>query len=89
MNRHIVDQLADVREQIKLLKEQEEFLKNKIVSMGQNTVSGDEYVATASLGESSRLDRAKVEAAMGTAWVRKHLSTSKFITVRLTRKAFR
>jgi len=47
VNRHIVDQLADVREQIKKLEEQEEKLKAEVSKqMGDaDSLGGDEFIA--------------------------------------------
>ena len=47
VNRHIVDQLADIREAIKELTEKEKVLKNQISGMmgEDNSLGGDEYIA--------------------------------------------
>jgi len=52
-NRHIVDRLADVRDQIAYLKAEESELKEKISRlMGSRTsLGGDEYIATKVVSE--------------------------------------
>lgn len=47
VNRHIVDQLADIREAIKDLQEQEKVIKDQISGqMGEaDSLGGDEYIA--------------------------------------------
>lgn len=47
MNRHIVDQLADVRAEIKVLETRETDLKAKISAAmgGSNSLGGDEFIA--------------------------------------------
>ena len=47
VNRHIVDRLADVREEIKELAEKEKVLKNQISGMmgEDDSLGGDEYIA--------------------------------------------
>lgn len=51
VNRHPVDQLADIRETIKHLKEREDELRLEIsVMMGEcDTLGGDEYIAKQTL----------------------------------------
>lgn len=47
VNRHIVDQLADVREQIKQLEAHESDLKSQVSTVmgGADSLGGDEYIA--------------------------------------------
>jgi len=53
VNRHIVDRLADVREEIKSLKEQENTLKDIISKeMGSaHSLGGDEFIAHQSVSK--------------------------------------
>ena len=41
-NRHVVDQLADVRQQIKRLQEEETYLRNELEQPGAD-LNGDEW----------------------------------------------
>lgn len=47
-NRHPVDRLAEVRQQIKALQETESLLKDEVSSLmgDENILEGDDYVAT-------------------------------------------
>lgn len=53
VNRHPVDQLADVREKIKALQEEEDTLRTEVsVLMGEgDTLGGDEFIAKQSISE--------------------------------------
>jgi hypothetical protein len=44
-NRHYVDRLADIREKIRLLKQEEEELREFIIAKKQPVIVGSEYVA--------------------------------------------
>lgn len=65
-NRHIVDQLADVRAEIKALQETEKVLKAAISKMmgSSDTLGGDQYVAIQKTQErKGSLDAEKITAA--------------------------
>jgi hypothetical protein len=66
-NRHPVDQLADVREQIKILKTKEQELRDKIVAKAD--FDGDENVARLVVTVTAALDRKKLEKQFGVAAV--------------------
>lgn len=53
VNRHPVDQLAEVREKIKVLQDQEDTLRTEVsVLMGDaDTLGGDEFIAKQSISE--------------------------------------
>lgn len=53
VNRHPVDQLADVREKIKALQEQEDTLRTEVSVLmgGGDTLGGDEFIAKQSISE--------------------------------------
>lgn len=50
-NRHPVDQLAEIREQIKALKAREDELRNKVSAMmgAADSLGGDEFIARQSV----------------------------------------
>ena len=55
-NRHPVDRLKDVRDEIKRLGEVEDYIKRMILS-GKFDLSGDEWDAVITAGTQKRLDR--------------------------------
>lgn len=66
MNRHIVDQLADVRAQIKDLKAREDDLKDQIsTQMGNaDSLGGDEFIAFQKVSQrKGAIDQKSLEAA--------------------------
>lgn len=66
MNRHIVDQLADVRAKMKELKAQEDALKEQISeAMGSaDSLGGDEFIAFQKLSiRKGSIDQKMMEAA--------------------------
>ena len=88
-NRHIVDQLADVHEHIRILEERESQLRAEImVLMGPaNSMGGDEYIA--SIKATSRkggLDEAAMKAA-GIDTDRFRKPSSSVTTLRLERRS--
>ena len=90
-NRHPVDRLFDVRQQIKALTEEEADLKAKIsVEMGSaDSLGGDECIASQSLQErKGGLDEARIAAALGVGNLddyRKPSST--FVVIRVEQRA--
>lgn len=87
-NRHIVDQLADVRDQIKELEERESDLKSQVKeAMGARaSLAGSDYIASLSISErAGALDAAKLEKALGSlAGYRK--APTRVETLRLERR---
>jgi hypothetical protein len=84
-NRHPVDQLFDVREQIKVLEAQEKELRAHIMDSGDT--DGDEHVAM--IKESSRktLDRPALEARYGKDVIAGFCKESAVTTLTLYKKA--
>lgn len=91
-NRHPVDELADIRTQIKALETRESVLKEAIIHLlsdppfpgDTQRIDGDEYVASVSLIESHRLDRKEVEKALSPKRFALCLKPSVAITVRVS-----
>ena len=75
MNRHIVDQLADVRAQIKELEARETDLKTQISAAmgGSNSLGGDEFLALQKLStrKGGIDDKAMIAAGIDVAKYRK------------------
>lgn len=84
-NRHPVDRLADVREQIKVLDEEADSLKAAILASGQ--LKGAEYLAQVSEAKRATLDRDKLEAAFGKVAVAACTKESVSTVLRLRRLA--
>jgi hypothetical protein len=93
-NRHPVDQLAQVRAQIKELQEWEASLKEQIISslperpeLGEmQRIDGDDFVADVSLIERETLDRKAAEKLLGKRFPQA-LKTSSSITIRVSARA--
>ena len=84
-NRHPVDRLSDVREQIKLLEAEEKSLRQTIIDTGDTV--GLEFVAMIKSNEQKRLDRPTLEARFGKAAVDECTKPVSFQTLNLFRKA--
>jgi hypothetical protein len=84
-NRHVVDQLADTRAEIKRLQDEEAYLKQQLEQPGAN-LQGDEYEAHVERKSSSRLDRKKFEAKYGRNALDGLMSSSEFTTIKLWRR---
>lgn len=91
-NRHPVDELADVRGQIKTLQDRESDLRDKILKAlperldpdEPQTVAGDEHSASVSVSTRETLDRAKVAVLLSKPKLQSCLKTSTAITIRVT-----
>lgn len=84
-NRHPVDRLFDVREQIKALENEERALKADIMDSGDT--NGDEHVAMIKHSSRNLLDRPLLEARFGRAEVAQCTKESPVTTLTLYRKA--
>lgn len=91
-NRHPVDELADVRGQIKSLQERESVLRDDIIKAlperltpdESQTVYGDEHSATVSVSTRETLDRAKVAVLLSKPKLQSCLKSSTAITIRVS-----
>jgi hypothetical protein len=95
LNRHAVDSLAEVREEIKNLQALETALKERVIALladapqrGETqTVAGDDYVASVSLIERETLDRQAVEKALSPKRLAACLKSSSSLTIRIAPRA--
>ncbi len=81
-NRHPVDELADVRAEIKKLEAREAELKVILTSDGCN-LDGDEFEATVSHVASERIDTAAIRKHFGDDGIKPFLKRSETVTVRI------
>jgi hypothetical protein len=84
-NRHPVDRLADIREQMKALEAEEKILKERIIQTGDTV--GDDNIAQLKDSTRKTLDRTALEAHYGIETIAQFLKTSSFTTVSLFKKA--
>jgi hypothetical protein len=75
-NRAPPDELADVRERIKVLKRREEVFG----------LVGDEYEAVVTRSKSERIDAALIKKELGLAFLRPFLATTELIVVKTKRR---
>jgi hypothetical protein len=67
-NRHIVDQLADTRAEIKVLQANEKSLKEEVGRLmgGKDSLGGDEFIASQSISErKGALDETAIAKKLG------------------------
>lgn len=94
-NRHPIDELADVRANIKTLSEREKILKDRIIAglkeqpkAGEPVaVLGDENVGSVSYVETERLDRKAVEKLLTKPKFQSCLKTTSGLTIRTAPRA--
>jgi hypothetical protein len=84
-NRHPVDQLADVRAEIKTLKTREEQLRDKILG-GDCGEVGDQYVARIDRRDKRTLDVDLLTRHFGAETLKPFFKTSAFTTIRLAER---
>jgi hypothetical protein len=83
-NRHLVDQLADVRAMIKEFESEERRLKDQILETGDTV--GDEHVAMVKESVRKLLDRPALEARFGKTAVAECCKESAVTTLSLFKK---
>jgi len=83
-NRHLVDQLADVRALIKLYEAEERSLRDQILTSGDTV--GDENVAMVKESIRKLLDRPALEARFGKAAIAECCKESSVTTLSLFKK---
>jgi hypothetical protein len=83
-NRHLVDQLADVRALIKLYEAEERRMRDEILSTGDTV--GDENVAMVKESVRKLLDRPALEARFGKTAVAECCKESAVTTLSLFKK---
>lgn len=84
-NRHPVDRLAEVRQEIKALKEIEDALRAEIIS--SKSFAGSEHIAQLNVSNRSVLDRKKLEATFGKVAVSACTTNSTTTTLRVLKRA--
>jgi hypothetical protein len=82
-NRHPVDELADIRAQIRELKAKEDDLRSVILA-GNCSLLGCEYKAAISKHSVSRLDQAAAVRELGMERLRPFMTNSEFTVVKVT-----
>ena len=84
-NRHLVDRLYDLREQIKALEIEEKAMRAEIMDSGDTV--GDEYVAMVKNSVRKLLDRPTLELKFGREAVAECTKESPVTTLSLFKKA--
>jgi hypothetical protein len=83
--RHPVDQLADIRAEIKLLKQREEALRSEVLASPED-LSGDENEATVCETAVERVDLDLMKRELGLLFLRPFLRQQVQISVRLKQR---
>ena len=81
-NRHPVDELADIRAEIKRLETREAELKTALAADGCN-LDGDEFEASVSRISAERVDTAALRKHLGEDGIRPFLKRSETVTLRI------
>lgn len=84
-NRNPVDELGEVREQIKHLKEKEGLLRSEIID-GEFSLAGDDFVASVSTVKSERVDVPMLREEVGLEFLRPYMVESEITLVKVKRK---
>jgi hypothetical protein len=87
-NRHPVDRLADVRAEMRELKEREEKLRNEILEgeRGECDLSGDEFEACIVHSEQERVSIDAIRRKMGREWMKEFVRSSSIVSIRLKKR---
>jgi hypothetical protein len=85
-NRKPADELADIRERIKILKERESILRDRMLA-GECSLAGDEFDVVISKVKSERIDTATLKRELGLKFLRPFLSTVETSFVKIKRRA--
>ena len=81
-NRHPVDELADIRAELKRLEAREAELKAVVMAEGCN-LEGDEFEATVTRASAERVDTTAVRKHLGEDGIKPFLKRSETVTVRV------
>jgi hypothetical protein len=84
-NVHPVDELAAVREEIKLLQQRADELRDQLLAEGAD-LDGDQYVANIVPGVRETLDRKAITEAFGEAAVAPFVKATHYQIVKLVEK---
>lgn len=83
-NRHLIDQLADLRKEKKFLSDHEDELREKILQ--SDDLIGDEHFATLKTAITRRPDRALLEARFGKQAVEQCCKDVTTTTIRIVKR---
>lgn len=83
----LVDRLAEVRAEQKLLADEESDIRSALLALQQNIIEGEQYTAILKLVPSTRLDTKAVKQEMGDSWYKQHSTTSDSLRIETVRKA--
>ena len=81
MTHAIIDRLAEIRAEMKLLAEEESALKAQIMALEQNIVEGDRFTAILKLVPQSRIDTEGLKKEFGLPWYKDHCKTTDSIRI--------
>ena len=81
LNRHPVDELADVRAEVARLKDREDTLRKLIID-GECGMRGDDFLATVTTARTERLDTKAVREAFEPEVLKPFIRTSEITTVK-------
>lgn len=84
-NRHPVDRLADIRAEMKILKAEEDAIRDALRADGAD-LSGVEHYARIVTTQTTRLDRTKLEAKFGKEAIKDCLVETPIVQVRLVER---
>lgn len=85
INRHPVDRLADIRDQIRRLKAEEEIIRQELID-GKCRKIGDQWIANIFVSEHDRLDTTLIRKHFGYEKIKPFLKKQITQTIRLTER---
>ena len=85
VNIHPADELAAIREEIKIMTNRADVLRDQLLAVGAN-LQGDTYTAVIQPGTRETLDRKAITEAFGEAAVAPFVKATTFKTVKLVEK---
>lgn len=80
-NRKPADELADLREQIRILTEREQILRSQMIA-GQVSLYGDEHEVHITISKSERINTNKIVKELGREFLRPYLRVREITFVR-------
>lgn len=86
VNVHPADELAAIREEIKLLETRESDLRSRLLKGTDQDREGDQYRAFIQSGSRKTIDTAAIVAALGEDIVAPFMKTTSFQTLKLAKK---
>jgi hypothetical protein len=86
LNIHPADELAAIREEIKILQEREDILRNALMSGTEADRNGKQYRAYVQTSTRETIDKASIIAALGLDVVQPFLKKSDVKSLKLAKK---